>query len=189
MKTKKCKICAKPFEPFKFAQVVCGWLCAIDYGLVLKAKKAKLDAKTQRAEHKAIKQSQKTLTDWLKEAQRHCNRYVRLRDSNEPCISCGTVNPNIKYDAGHYRTSKAAPQLRFNLDNIHKQCSNNCNVHLSGNIINYRPRLIEKIGIERVEALENNNEIKRYTIEDAKEISKKFRVMCKELEAAKSDMR
>ncbi len=41
---------------------------------------------------------------------------------------------------------------------------------LSGNIENYRPRLIEKIGLERVEALENNNEIKRWTIDDYREI-------------------
>lgn len=182
IKLGECRICKAEFEKRSSLHVLCSGACAITD---MNAKKAKREAKELSVRKKETKEKLiaiKTITEWLREVQRHCNRYVRLRDANEPCISCGTVNPNIKYDAGHYRTSKAAPQLRFNTDNIHKQCSNNCNVHLSGNIFNYRPRLIKKIGLARVEALENNNELHRYTIEEAKALLNHFRNLCKEVE-------
>ncbi|STS93497.1 protein NinG [Klebsiella grimontii] len=59
-------------------------------------------------------------------------------------------------EAGHYRSRGKASHLRYNEDNIHKQC-HHCNVQLSGNQQQYRISLVEKIGAERVEALENNN--------------------------------
>jgi len=102
-------------------------------------------------------------------AQGIFNAYIRKRDDQEPCISCGGTG-DVLWCAGHFRTRGAAGHLRFNEDNCHKQCNRHCNMMLSGNIENYRPRLIEKIGLERVEALENNNEIKRWTIDDYREI-------------------
>lgn len=80
------------------------------------------------------------------------------------CISCGTKTA-FAWHAGHYRTTAAAPQLRFNPDNIWLQCSA-CNVHKSGNIEAYRAALVELIGEERVLALESNNETHRYTREE-----------------------
>jgi len=139
-------------------------------------------ARKERKDHREAKQKAKTLTEWLDDAQAWVNRYIRLRDANEPCISCGTTNQNIQYAAGHYRTRKAASHLRFNHDNLHKQCNNYCNQQLSGNIVNYRPALIRKIGIERVEAIENDNIIKRWTIEDAKEIIAEHKRLIKELQ-------
>ena len=41
---------------------------------------------------------------------------------------------------------------------------------LDGNVELYRINLIKKIGLERVEALENNNETHKWTIEECKEI-------------------
>jgi hypothetical protein len=148
--------------------------------LALNEKKKKRELINSRKDTKQKLEAIKPLSKWLKEAERHCNRYVRMRDAHLPCISCGTTNPSIQYAAGHFRTVKAAPQLRFNLDNIHKQCNSNCNNHLSGNIANYRPRLIKRIGIDRVEALENNNEIHRYTIDEAKAVLAVFRKLCRE---------
>jgi hypothetical protein len=150
--------------------------------LALNEKKKKRELINSRKDTKQKLEAIKPLSKWLKEAERHCNRYVRMRDAHLPCISCGTTNPSIQYAAGHFRTVKAAPQLRFNLDNIHKQCNSNCNNHLSGNIANYRPRLIKRIGLQRVEALENNNEIHRYTIDEAKAVLTVFRKLCREFE-------
>lgn len=181
-KKKRCKACKEYFLPEKQMQSVCDWSCAAKHAENLRIKREASEAKRVRKETKQKLEEIRPLSKWLKIVERYCNQYVKLRDFYEPCISCGTTNPNIKYDAGHYRTVKAAPHLRFNLDNIHKQCSNNCNVHLSGNTFHYRPRLIKKIGMKRFEAIENNHEIHRYTIDECKELIAKFKSMIKELE-------
>lgn len=173
---KTCKGCGNKFEPARPLQVACSIPCAITHTQAAKAHK---EAKA----HREAKVKAKTLTEWLNDAQDWVNRYIRLRDANEPCISCGTTNPNIQYAAGHYRTRKAASHLRFNHDNLHKQCNHRCNKQLSGNIAGYRPALIQKIGIERVEAIENDNSIKRWTIAEAKEVMAEHKRLIKELEA------
>ena len=43
-------------------------------------------------------------------------------------------------------------------------------MRLSGNIPEYRPKLIEKIGLSNVEWLEGHHEAQNYTISDANEI-------------------
>ncbi|WP_202116081.1 recombination protein NinG, partial [Glaesserella parasuis] len=107
------------------------------------------------------------------------NEYIRLRDKDEPCISCQRFHQG-QYHAGHYRTVKAMPELRFNEDNVHKQCSA-CNNHLSGNITEYRINLVRKIGAERVEALESYHPPVKWSAEDCKEIIKTYRAKIKEL--------
>ena len=53
---------------------------------------------------------------------------------------------------------------------------------LAGNIREYRERLIDKIGVERVEAVElASKEVKRFSIEELKEIMIIFKKMTKEL--------
>jgi hypothetical protein len=64
--------------------------------------------------------------------------------------------------------------------NIHKQCQP-CNTHLSGNLINYRIGLIAKIGLEAVEALEADQEIRKPSIDDLKSIRDTYRAKLKEL--------
>ena len=105
----------------------------------------------------------KTAGDYTKEAQAAINKYVRIRDLKYPCISCGRHHQG-QYHAGHYKTTGAYPELRFNLRNIHKQCSV-CNNHLSGNIMNYRINLVNKKGVDLVEWLEGYHELKRYSID------------------------
>lgn len=171
-KAKKCKICGTEFSPFKTTQVVCSIPCAITHGKATQAKKA-------RQETRQARQQLKTRQDWIKEAQQCFNKYIRLRDKDEPCISCGRHHQG-QYHAGHFRTTAAAPQLRFNEDQVHKQCAP-CNNHLSGNLLEYRKRLIQKIGAERVEVLENDSTIKRWTIEELQDIKRIYKNKCKEL--------
>jgi hypothetical protein len=45
-----------------------------------------------------------------------------------------------------------------------------CNTHKSGNLTEYRIRLIEKIGLKTVEELENTNHIKKWSIEELKNV-------------------
>jgi hypothetical protein len=173
MKPKTCKSCKQKFTPARPLQACCGINCAIAHANKLKLKNNALEAKKTRKAYTDTKNKLKSLTEHLHEAQRHFNLWIRMRDERKPCISCGRVS-GCQFHAGHYRTTKAAPQLRFNEDNCSKQCAQ-CNNHLSGNITEYRIELVKRIGVERVEALENNNELHRYTIDEAKEIKRVYR--------------
>lgn len=107
-------------------------------------------------------------------AQMVFNRFVRLRDKNNGCISCGDTRISTEYHAGHYRSVGSSNSLRFTEDNCNKQCAY-CNVFLSGNIKEYRKRLIRKIGLKRVEELEKRRVGSAFTIEDLVNIIEKYR--------------
>jgi hypothetical protein len=92
----------------------------------------------------------KTVPQLLKIAVRHFHLYIRNRDKGKPCISCGKKRT---LQAGHYYSAGQHPSLRFNEDNVHGQCLS-CNYYMSGNLINYRINLTDKIGLDRLEALE-----------------------------------
>jgi hypothetical protein len=64
---------------------------------------------------------------------------------------------------------------------LHKQCSV-CNAHLSGNITEYRINLVKLIGADRVERIENDNQIKRYEIDYLKRLKAVFIKRKKHLE-------
>jgi hypothetical protein len=128
------------------------------------------------------KEKLKTKSQHLKELQVIFNKYIRLRDADEPCISCRT-KANVKYDAGHYIAVSESPALRFNEDNVHKQCSNYCNVNKSGNYHAYRFWLLEKIGVERVEALESSRHIPlKLSIDEINELKQVYRAKIKSIE-------
>lgn len=175
MKAKKCKVCKESFIPDKPLQVVCSYVCGLHYSRGVITKKKKKD----KAE---AKEKLKTKSEYLKELQAIFNKYIRLRDKDEPCISCRT-KANVKYDAGHYIAVSESPALRFNEDNVHKQCSNYCNVNKSGNYHAYRFWLLEKIGVERVEALESSRHIPlKLSIEEIKELKVVYKNKIKELD-------
>ncbi len=156
-----CKVCKTKFEPqFNSVQPTCGYKCAIEYAKNLREKKEK---KEWKARKKVLKEKVKTKSDYLKEVQALFNTYVRLRDENKSCISCGVDLRGRKFDAGHYRSVGGNPQLRFDLNNVHGQCVY-CNRHLHGNLLEYRIRLIKRIGLEAVEILEQDNQPKKYSI-------------------------
>jgi len=115
----------------------------------------------------------------LRAARKEFNAYIRLRDKDEPCISCGRHHQG-QYHAGHYKTKGAHPELEFNELNIAKQCAP-CNNHLSGNIVNYRIRLIDKIGLDKVEWLEGAHEPKKYTVDELWAIRDEYKEKLKEL--------
>ena len=178
IKPKKCKICKEYFTPQRPLQLVCQWKCAIDF-----AKDTKI--KTVKKEVKEAKLKLKSRSDWLKDTQVTFNKYIRLRDQDDGCISCGSKSA-FSYHAGHYRSIGSAGHLRFNELNCHRQCSA-CNTHLSGNLIRYRSGLIRKIGIHAVEALESNNDTIKIGIEEIKVLKKHFSDKIKVLNSDKQD--
>ena len=186
---KRCPTCRVMFTPSRDAQAVCGEIkCAIAYGKSEKgqasAKKALADV--GRRDIEVRKEKLKTRADHLREAQAAVNEYVRLRDAHLPCISCdSTPNDNdlmtgSRWDAGHYRSVGACPELRFEPLNIHRQCVK-CNRNLSGNAVEYRIRLVLRIGAEKVAWLEGLHPARKYTVEEIKAIKANYRAMTKEL--------
>jgi len=175
-KQKKCAICSAMFTPFQTTQRVCSISCAQKHAEAVATKK-------MRQEIRQAKEALKTRQDWIREAQRWFNRYIRLRDKDETCISCDKPSTwNGQWHASHYRSTGACPELRFEELNCHKSCSQ-CNNFLSGNIIPYRKRLVSKIGADNVDWLEGSHKAKKYTIEELQEIKKIYKNKCKELES------
>lgn len=178
LKPKKCKLCSVEFTPRNSLQKVCSAKCAIE--LVRKTAQEEHD-KAEKKKLKERKARLKSRSEWLKEAQAVFNKFIRLRDKDQPCISCGRPHQG-QWHAGHYRSVGACPELRFCELNVHKQCSP-CNNHKSGNIIEYRINLVRRIGQSAVDFLEKqDHDPKKYTIEDCKAIIKHYKAKIKELE-------
>lgn len=171
-KPKKCQGCGEPFYPrFLSTEKVCGVQCAMIVG---KKKNEQKKDQEWRKERKQRKEAIKTRSDYAKEAQTAFNAYIRARDKGKPCISCDKPdNGQHQRHASHYRSVGACSNLRYNTYNVHSSCAT-CNTQLSGNLIEYRIRLIKKLGIDRVEWLESQNELVRYDVEYLKRLKKIF---------------
>jgi hypothetical protein len=149
LKEKKCKNCKEKFIPQRPLQYVCDWECAEDYVFVLRKKK-------ENKERAEAKKSLLTHKDYIKMLQVVFNTYIRLRDKDKGCISCGSPF-TTKYDAGHFYSTSAAPSLRFDEANCHGQCVH-CNQHLHANLILYWENLPKRIGQSNYEALKERKE-------------------------------
>ena len=143
--------------------------CATDYG---KDRAAKLKTATAKSQHtkakKELKDNDRSFQ--LKKTQTVFNKYIRLRDSDKPCISCYRFHSGQNH-AGHYRSVGSCPELRFDPRNCYLQCSP-CNNHKSGNVIPYRSNLVDFFGQELVEFLEGPHKPKRYTIANLKTLQR-----------------
>ena len=178
-KAKTCKACKHKFTPTQPLQYVCGWQCALAYANALSEKRKALEASQSRRETKLKLDKLKTKSDWLKDAQKEFNTFIRNRDRDLPCISCGRYHAG-KIDAGHYRTVGSSPHLRFDERNCHAQCQP-CNRHKSGDIINFRRNLCQRLGQDLVEEIESDNNPKHYTIDDIKAIKAKYKQLVLEI--------
>ena len=183
MKEKCCPICSVKFTPLRPIQKVCSAPCAIQYAVQQRDKKrAQAERIAQQADRKVIKlklEKLKPLSYWADKAQVAVNAYIRARDEGQPCISCDRHHSG-KVNAGHFRSRGAMPALRYHHDNIHLQCEP-CNSSKAGNQLEYRIRLIKKIGIERVEWLEGNHEAPHWKKDDYLRIEAEHKQLLKEL--------
>lgn len=181
-KTCKNPACKTSFVPQRLGQAVCNYACGLAIKDVNQEKARKALAQVERKEIKVRKERLKSRADYAKEAQAAINRYVRLRDAHLGCVSCDKpASWHGQWHCSHFRSVGAAPHLRFNLWNMNKSCSQ-CNAHLSGNIMVYRPRLVEKIGQGKVDWLECNQDIVRHEIPYLKRLKAVFTKKIKRLE-------
>lgn len=176
-RAKACKECGEKFQPMNSLVKCCSIHCAIAYG---KKEAPKQEKAKRRTALKAFNDSDKNILK--RKAIQVFNTYIRKRDEKLPCVSCGYDKDARQFHAGHYRPAGNVAILRFNEQNVWKQCSI-CNNHLSGNLVQYRAELIKRIGIEAVEELESTNSPKQYSIEEYADIIKTFKSKLKELNA------
>lgn len=190
-KKKTCNVCKKKYTPTNFAQVVCGVLCSLKY-IDLKAKKRR---EKQRRLDKIRLEELKTKPKLIKEAQKEFNKYIRLRDKDEPCISCLRTNAQVEighktggwWDAGHYLPVGAFIEHRFNENNCHKQCKS-CNGG-SGKYTGknksvsdaYDINIINRIGLGLVLELKDPIPLPKLTKDEIRYIRDKYRKKCKGL--------
>ena len=180
-KLKICKVCKCGFAPHLSTQTVCDAICTMSLAVSIRGKLEKTKAVKERKADKIQRDKLKSRAQWASEAQSAVNLFIRLRDADLPCISCGRHHQG-QYHAGHYLSRGARPELRYVESNIHKQCQP-CNVHLSGNAVLFRQALLQKIGLDAVEWLEGPHECRKHSIDDLKDIKQKYAAKAKELKA------
>ncbi len=170
----RCKHCKEKFEAIHFNQKYCTEDECMEVW-VEKAKQVQWKAKKRR-----MKDELRTTSDYVKEAQKWVNKFVRLRDKDKNCISCN--QPLIgKFDAGHFFPATKA-STRFDLRNISGQCVF-CNRHKHGNLYQYHIRLLTKIGLKEFEDLERQSKkMKKWEKDELKDIIKLYKQKCKEIE-------
>ena len=176
-KNYKCTECKAVFIKERLTQKIClEEACAVAVAKKNKVKREKVARKETKVKLEALQPK----SYYTGKAQIAVNAFIRARDAGNPCISCGRHHQGA-WHAGHYRSTGAAPELRFEELNIHLQCAP-CNTHLSGNIVNYRPRLIEKIGLQGVDWVEGKHAAKNYTKDDLREIEATYKAKLKTLQ-------
>lgn len=160
-KAKSCVVCERVFVPERMGQVVCRSSCA--------QKRARAINEAKRAEEKAEIKRRKEALKKISELEADCRKIVqeiaRIRDRKDGCISCHVgQNYDGQWHGSHYRSHGGCSSLQFHLWNIHKSCAQ-CNKFKAGNIAEYRPRLVEKIGADRVEWLDNQPKSQKFSRE------------------------
>jgi hypothetical protein len=150
-------------------------------------KRSREAIRAEKAETRQRKEALQRIPDLVRIAQTAFNAFIRARDAGKPCICCGRTEGQgyglsaHGWDAGHYRSTGSASHLRFHEDNVHRQLVV-CNRHGAGRAVDYRIGLIQRIGLERVEALEADNQPHKWQREELKEITQTYRKKLKELQ-------
>ncbi|MDC3951471.1 recombination protein NinG [Pseudomonas aeruginosa] len=201
-KPRKCQNpeCGQEFTPrFSSTQKVCSPACA----LAIKDKHSKPARKAiadrERREIKVRKERLKTHSDHIKDAEKAVRDYRRTYELSigSGCISCGKSQAEVlaeqgwktggAFDAGHFLGKGARPEHRLEPSNIWLQCKA-CNAGSSkyarkGLTVSqgFREGLIERIGLEAVEALEADHRPRKYTNDELKAITAEYRAKLREL--------
>ena len=176
---RKCREC-KTYSRVEDGKIINnGYFCNIDCATKYALKNRDKGRKTRhRQEKKAFRDND---TKIRKEAAiKACHAYIRERDKNKGCITCGASLIGVKFDAGHFLKSTNS-YTKFMEKNIHGQCVR-CNQYRGGEEAIYRQRIEEIYGVRTLLALERckSRKIKR-TAQDYKKIEDYYKQKLKEL--------
>ena len=177
IRKKRCKVCKKQFTSFNSLQKACSPSCALT---IVRDKKAK--EKKSLAEFEKKYKEQKNLPKELEKTKHIVHKYIRERDKDKPCISCG-ASYKSNFDAGHFYPSGKFSNIKFDFDNIHAQCVK-CNRYNDGEFENYSLELPNRIGQDRFDALKKRATLskkffKKWTSFELSEIRANVKVLLK----------
>lgn len=153
--------------------------------ITLKVSKARRDYEEFAKQEK----ERKGLPHLLTNTKNAVHAYVKERDKDKPCISCGTPWSS-NFHAGHFYKAELYSSLRFNFLNINSQCQQ-CNTRLEGNLNAYAINLPLRIGpenfkeLERISVLDKHEKFKwerEVLIEIRKLAQKKLKILGKRLD-------
>lgn len=185
LKQKTCKSCRQKFTPTRPMQSACSTACAIAIAERKREKQAQQMAAEKRRETRQQLERMKGIPELIREADKAFCAFIRARDAGKPCICCGRSSSGWSrggdWDAGHYRSRGAASNLRYHEDNCHSQLKQ-CN-RRAFDVASYRANLIVRIGLARVEALENDNAPHKWTRDELIAIRRHYTAKRKEIEA------
>jgi hypothetical protein len=171
----KCKNCKQPFEPVRFLQKYCFKEECVK--VWVQSEKAKQWKKSKAK----LKLDLMTKSDYEKILQQLVNKYVRLRDKGQPCISCQKPIKG-KTDAGHLYAVGNYPSIRYDLRNINAQCIT-CNQFNGGMINEYRINFVKKYSEKDLEELDQlAHKTRKYSIPELQEMITEFKEKIKEYE-------
>lgn len=172
----KCKQCGKQFKQYNTIQSIC-IPCGILQG---KKKPVKINyKKVEKAINSERKLKLESHTQKINKVKPIFQKWIRERDKDLPCISCGTTKVyNDEWDGGHFHKAENYTGVIFNEHNVNKQCKN-CNKNLDGNLIAYRQGLVKKIGLKAVEELEelaNKTRYYKWSDDELQQIKTKYKL-------------
>jgi len=183
--------CGKPTQYRTFglcASCYYEFLTTDERGKIIYAKSflPKVSKKTEQRkaeETKTAREKLKTLSQYEAEAKTAFQKFIRIRDKDLPCISCGNSKTN-DWAGGHYFAAGIYSGLMFDERNCHKQCNTNCNKYLSGNLLEYRRGIILRFGQDFISQLEIDANLlrnRKYTKQELIDIKKHYQQKIKEL--------
>jgi len=148
---RKCKKCGEHVRQYIVVNnlAFCSNESAIKWAFANKQKGAAIKAKSQKKKDVVRKKELLTRSQWYTKLKIQLHKWiVHVRDKNKACYTCGKTNPNVKYDAGHrhHAGRGGGDRRRFIPENIHKQCSVNCNQYGSGMPVEYDKALDAEYG-------------------------------------------
>lgn len=201
-RSRNCKICKKRFKP----STLYDWWCSEEHKEELITKLA-TEARQKRIQQQERQRKQTTQQErrslkvrkvnlqpdsyFKKQAQQAFNLFIRLRDHDQSCISCGETNPpdlhGGQWDCGHFKSVGAHPELRYEEKNAYRQCKS-CNAGSAKHSAKaatvakqYEANLIERVGQESVDWLNGPHAVKNYRRDDFIRIRDEYRRKAREL--------
>jgi len=199
---RKCKECAEYFPADGMLKLPAGSFCSMNHAIAYankrKEKAAEKIKRDKSRNEQAIKKVSRerdlerlkavqNISFFHKKAQAAFNAFIRERDKGKPCVSCGKQdNGQHQRHASHYRSVGACSSLRYDECNVHASCSV-CNNHLSGNVASYRIKLVEMIGLGRVEWIESQPKACKWTREQLEAIESDYKQKLKSLKNTHQD--
>lgn len=171
----KCKQCKRVFTPFNSTIKVCGYNCAIEWGK-LHPKKTSIKRVSSQIKSEA-KEKLETYSQRVNKVKVIFQKWIRERDKDLPCISCGTTKAS-SWHASHFKKAELYSGVIFNELNVWRACSK-CNIYLNGNELNYRKNLVKKFGskiVEQLEDLADKTRNYKYTSDELQQIKTKYKL-------------